>query len=95
LDVVLKVINAVCLPQTDVNAIVISAIIPSKRATQQQDTGQIDADAPVVKPAEFLQVLDPAVHLASPALPANLLIEQRKPLFYECDESIDQTGSLR
>jgi len=94
LYVVLKVINASLSP-TDKCDRDYLLNYPLK-SLQQQDTGQIDADAPVVNPAEFLQVLDdPAVHLASPALPANLLIEQRKPLFYECDESIDQTGSLR
>jgi len=61
-----KVINASLFPQTDVNA-TFPSVIPKE--LPQQDTGQIDADAPVVKPAEFLQVLDPAVHLASPALP--------------------------
>jgi len=39
----------VCLPQTDVKSRLFRLITPVK-SLQQEDTGQIDADAPVVKP---------------------------------------------
>jgi len=80
----------VCLPQTDVNALLQRTPVKSL----QQEDGQIDADAPVVNPAEFLQVLDDPQSMRRQHY-LRIYWLSKGNLCFECDESIDQTGSLR